>query len=396
SDDNEELFAEIRKYLRTFHEPLKSCDPYLRFLFLTGIARYVGVSIFSTLNNVTDISLDPRYAAICGYTQAELEHSFSTHIETLATANNELKEQVISRIKTWYNGYSWDGETSVYNPYSTLRFFNIGKFKNFWFETGTPSYLINLLQKKKNLALVLGATPSFTLDTVTEKLSQVDEKILLFQTGYLTIKRIELMGDIEKYTLDFPNAEVRESFTKYFLSGYGNYSIDDTVILHKKLAEQLLANDVTALNETLCSALAWIPYGLIVENEHYYHSLMLLWLRLLGFDIQAEDPTNFGRMDAVWELPEQIIVAEIKYAKPPQPIKKRGRPKKTDANIIIPATKPAVLDKLLAEAFAQITEKRYPEKFKTATTENGTPKKLTALAIACSGKDVKCAIKEIQ
>ncbi|MDR1498124.1 MAG: AAA family ATPase, partial [Puniceicoccales bacterium] len=396
SDDNEELFAEIRKYLRTFHEPLKSCDPYLRFLFLTGIARYPGVSVFSTLNNITDISLDARYATICGYTQAELESNFDNYIENLALKENDTKERILTDIKHFYNGYSWDGETRIYNPFSTLHLFNFGKFDNFWFRTGTPSYLINILRKKGDLLLPLGESVAFSLQGGIEKLSETNETILFFQTGYLTIKRIEKIERREKYILDFPNAEVRESFTEHLINAYGKCTTDEVTALRITLKKELLADDVTTLNETLRSTLAWIPYELYIENERYYNSLMLLWLRLLGFNIRSQDPTNFGRIDAVWELPEQIIVAEIKYAKPPQPIKRRGRPKKTDANIIIPTTKPAVLDKLLAEAFAQITEKRYPEKFKTATTENGTPKKLTALAIACSGRDVKCAIKEIQ
>jgi hypothetical protein len=365
------LFSETKSILHGIYTPLKSCDPYLKFLFLTGISKYAGVSIFSTLNNLNDISLDECYSTICGYTQEELENNFKDNIDMLAQALSQKRGRILENVKTWYNGYSWDGKTTVYNPFSTLCLFEKRKFKNFWFQTGTPSYLIRLLRGKSQLKAVLGKTVTYKLEATTDNPDEIGETILFFQTGYLTIKEIStnLEGE-ERYTLDFPNAEVRVSFIESLLAEYGKYPEDQPGFLRERLKTELLAGESSALTETLRVAFAWIPYEIIVENEHYYHSLMLLWLRLLGFNITAEISTNFGRIDAVWELPEQTIVAEIKYAKPSE----------EDSAV--------VLDKLLAEGFAQIEAKRYSERYKAAD------KKLTALAIACFGKEIKCEIRD--
>jgi hypothetical protein len=356
---------------------------------LTGIAKYAGVSIFSTLNNLTDISLDDRYSTICGYTQEELESNFKERIDALALSQTPPQpyERTLADIKRWYNGYSWDGKIALYNPYSTLRVLDTKKFANYWFTTGTPTFLIKIIEKKECLEAVLGETVVDSLTATTDDPYEIEEETLLFQTGYLTIKEIRwLPGEEGKFALDFPNREVRESFTRSLLARHGKCAENKSNSLRKKLETQLLASDSVALSATLRSLLAWIPYKLIIQREYYYHSILLLWLRLLGFNITAEVSTNLGIIDAVWELNDQIFVAEIKYAKPvPSEETFQGEED-------VPSKKESsgkILNDLLAAAFAQIEEKRYSERYKT---EN---KKIKALAIACSGKEVKCEIKEI-
>jgi hypothetical protein len=389
--DNPQKLADVRVALNRIYNPLKSCDPYLKFLLLTGISRFAGLSVFSTLNNLTDISLDKRYSTICGYTQEELESNFSEYIDALAQNKNTPKTKILADIRAWYNGYSWDGKTSVYNPYSTLRLLNVNEFENFWFLTATPTFLIDIISERKRENAILGEIVVDTLSAMTDDPYKVSESILLFQTGYLTIKKIQELPTWERiYTLDFPNREVRESFVRSLLAKYKQSIDDNSASTRRKLEAQLLAADSVALSETLREVLAWIPYEIIVEDEHYYHSILLLWLRLLGFNITAELSTNLGRIDAVWELPDQIFVAEIKYGRPAKS-KKSDKSKKSAKGANAKTTRSEnALNKLLAAAFAQIEEKRYPERYKT---EN---KKIKALAIACSGKEIKCEVKKIE
>jgi hypothetical protein len=217
----------------------------------------------------------------------------------------------------------------------------------------------------------------------------ISDYVLLFQTGYLTIKEIKIGPDkIEEYLLDFQNREVRESFVQSLMSDIVHNSEEKFGLSRRRLEAELLSGDAAAFTVTLSEVLSWIPYQIIVEKEAYHHSILLLWLRGLGFNVACEISTNRGRIDAVWELPGQIIVAEIKYA---EPAKKKPAKKKT-ATSKTPKKRPniaAQLDKLLVSAFSQIEEKQYAERYKSSG------KKLTALAIACSGREVKCAIREV-
>ncbi|MDR3228451.1 MAG: ATP-binding protein [Puniceicoccales bacterium] len=375
--DDAERFAETKTFLRSLYDPLKSCGPHLRFLFLTGVSPLSGLSVFSTLNNLEDISFVDSFSTICGYTQAELESYFAEYITALSEKREITKENALALIKDWYNGYSWDGKISVYNPFSTLLHFKHLEFQNFWFTTATPTFLLKILRQKNKISAILGELVVATLNAQNEDPRKIDEAILLFQTGYLTIKEKRSLPSGEmRYTLGFPNREVRVSFLESLLNFYGEYSAVRTNSFYERLEKQLLAGDAAALTETLNEALAWIPYQIIVEAEGYYHTILLLWLRLLNFNIIGEVSTNIGRIDAVWELSDQIVVVEVKYAKADE-----DKPEKDKDDI------GAKLDKLLSEAFGQIEERKYAERYKN------TGKKLTLLAIACSGKTVKCAIR---
>ncbi|MDR2621894.1 MAG: AAA family ATPase, partial [Dysgonamonadaceae bacterium] len=200
-----EVMIANKNILHNFYQVLKAADEYLHFVLLTGVSKFAGVSIFSALNNANDITVNEKYASICGYTQEELETYFSEYLEETAENTGLNKEDLIEEIHNWYDGYSWDGKTFVYNPYSTLLLFENKVFGNYWFRTGTPTFLVELLKKRNQLAPVFEplVTTLTSFDSCDPVL--VGEIPLLFQTGYLTIKRRELFRGLPHYTLGIPN-----------------------------------------------------------------------------------------------------------------------------------------------------------------------------------------------
>ena len=205
---------EHQRILKNFYSIIKSADPYLEFLLITGVSKFSNVSVFSDLNNLDDITLDPNYSDLTGYTQPELEQYFSPWIDRyLAKHKTQTREALLAEIKRWYDGYTWDGEVYVYNPFSILNFFSKGTFQDFWFKTGTPSFLIhkikaagyfNLNQLKVSEQLF----ESYTLDNL-------EIRSLLFQTGYLTIKKID--WQVGLFELDYPNREVEQAMTSHLI-----------------------------------------------------------------------------------------------------------------------------------------------------------------------------------
>ena len=359
-----EVMEENKRILHSYYQILKAADEHLRFVFLTGVSKFAGVSIFSGLNNLNDISLDDRYASICGYTQQELESNFSEHLDDAAHYMGIDKIELLDKIRTWYNGYSWDGKTMVYNPFSTLLFFDKKQFDNYWFRSGTPTFLIETLKKRNQLKPVL--KPIIADSNIFDSFDpgRISETPLLFQTGYLTIKCKEIVDWQPQYTLDIPNNEVKDSLLKYLLNTYSAYPLEDTQGLKQRMHRQLLSGDTTALEQSLREMLAYVPYPLHIENEAYYHSLMLLWLKLLGFDIIGEIMTNIGRIDAVWKFPGHTIVAEVKCRS------KKGR-----------------IVTLLTNAIKQMEEKRYYERFMNE-------EKVSLLAVVFAEKEIGCRMIE--
>jgi hypothetical protein len=317
--DKTENAETIRQFLNAFYGVLKGSDEHLRFVFLTGVTKFAGVSVFSGLNNLSDITLHPDFPTICGYTQQELETCFAGYITRLAHKLGVTTDQLLERARHWYDGYSWDGENFVYNPFSTLRFFGEQRFANYWFTTGTPTFLINTLKKRERAAVVLIPFETGELDMSSYNPDTMGEVPLLFQTGYLTIKKIVRDFDRETFTLCTPNGEVNDSFLRHLLNAYSAYPVDRAGILKRDMERQLLAGDASALEQSLRTMLALVPYPLHIGKEAYYHSLLLVWLRLLGFDIEGEIMTDNGRIDAVLRLPGHIIIAEVKYRPPPPP-----------------------------------------------------------------------------
>jgi hypothetical protein len=356
---------EIREKLQKIYKILKDNDEYIRFVLLTGVSKFSKVSIFSGLNNLNDITLDKKYAGICGYTQEELETSFSEHIENFAEVEKTDKSKILNSIKKWYNGYSWDGETMVYNPFSTLLLFDKNQFSNFWFSTGTPTFLINLLKERsaeKNLLepVIVPLSNFESSDPVN-----MDIVSLLFQTGYLTVKNVtkSLFSDMPDYTLGIPNNEVQDSIMTHLFASYTDHSLSATTQLRNKVKEQLVASDEQGFTQSLREIFAHIPYQLHIQQERYYHSVLLIWLKMLDFETYGEVSTDKGRIDAVWTWRNHAFVMEIK----------QSNDKDSDL--------------LLQEALNQIKEKRYYDRY------DGY--KITLVAVAFTHKEIKCKFEVI-
>jgi hypothetical protein len=370
-----ELAGMNRIILHDFYQILKAADEHLRFIFLTGVSKFSKVSIFSGLNNLRDITMSDDYASICGYTQAELKSSFDPYIEEFAQVKKSTKQEVIEEIKRWYDGYSWNGTTFVYNPFSTLLLFTEKVIKDYWFATGTPTFLVNLIKERNDVKVLLEPMqiPDSGFDSFD--IQSIDPKILLFQTGYLTIKSVSQsrFSDTLTYTLGMPNEEVHRALMTHLVASFASYPVSDTVPMRDRMLEQLLEGNPLAFERSMQEMFARIPYQLHIPREAYYHSLLLLWLDLLGFDVQAEVSTDKGRIDAVWTWDERVVIAEIKYAD--------NESKDTQQCVST--------DTLLEEALSQIRDRRYYERY------TGNHRRIALLAIAFAGKEIACRMEEL-
>ena len=250
---NAEVLNENKRILHDFYKVLKVADQHLCFIFLTGVSKFAGMSLFSGLNNLNDITNDDRYASICGYTQTEFEHYFSEHLDEFARKKSLNKLELLDEIRYWYNGFSWDGSTLLYNPFSTLSFFDKMRFDNYWFRSGTPTFLIETLKKQNRLESVIEpiTVSSKAFDSFDPE--KISETSLLFQTGYLTIKHIDDKSIPTQYTLHFPNNEVKESLFEYLLNAYSGYPLEKEQELKQRMRQQLLNNVASKRDE-------WQPY----------------------------------------------------------------------------------------------------------------------------------------
>ncbi|SEI93888.1 PD-(D/E)XK nuclease superfamily protein [Allopseudospirillum japonicum] len=295
----------MRDELRNFYSVIKGQDALLRFVFLTGVSKFSKVSLFSGLNNLRDITLSPEYSAICGYTEADLERVFASELDGLDR----------DQVRQWYNGYNWLGE-SVYNPFDLLLLFQEREFRAFWFETGTPTFLIDLLQKRQTFTPELSQL--VTMETLISRFDVDDmpTEALMFQTGYLTIAEQFRMGALTEYTLKYPNKEVQASLNGVLLEMLmGNPSLPHQFT--GKLYRLLAKGDVTGLQLLLKSLFASIPYDWqrsnpIANYEGYYASVFYSYFAALGLDIRLEDITNKGRIDMTVLFNEQVFLFEFK------------------------------------------------------------------------------------
>jgi hypothetical protein len=288
-----------RAILKNFFSILKGEDANIRFLFLTGVSKFSKVSIFSDLNHLQDIGNDREFSTICGCTQAELLHYFQPHFD-------EMPPDTLERMTKWYNGYSWDGENRLYNPFSILYFFKQRQYHNFWFSTGTPTFLVKRLNPSFQYMLKDVEINPFLLDAYNlEKLEPIP---LLFQTGYLTIKEIT---DYGTYILDYPNLEVKESLVCALLADYTHEDIIIPRVHHLRMS--LNAYDLPKTIQLLNGLFKSIPSHIFIANrEAYYHSIVYLTFVLLGVYIQVEVNSSDGRLDAVVHTPERIFILEFK------------------------------------------------------------------------------------
>jgi hypothetical protein len=307
---------ENRDILKSFYSILKDADPYLKMVFITGVSKFARVSIFSDLNNLKDLSIDNNFETICGISQEELESNFV----------EELKVYDAEKIKKWYNGYSWGGGASVYNPFSLLNFFaGDGGFKNYWFDTGTPTFLINL-SKENHLYDFEGVkiSPNRLGSYDIEKLQIIP---LMFQTGYLTIK--EYIEEDDLYILSYPNEEVRKSFLIFLSDSYTDNNYDSVIVLATEMRNALQVADIKKVESIFNTIFKSIPYEIWQkENEHYYHAIIHLTFRLLGIYVESQVQTSDGRIDAIVQLKDYVYAFEFKLndsaTKALQQIKNKG------------------------------------------------------------------------
>ena len=315
--------SECRDVLKGFYSSIKKCEGKLRFAFVTGVSKFCHVSLFSDLNNLTDITMDYDYAAMLGYTQEELETYFADRIKLASKQLNMPQEQLLPKIKAWYDGYRFHEDAPrVYNPVSLAEFFTKRfEFNNYWFTTGTPSFLLELIMKSKfNLERSFEAPVGGSFFNAFE-LNDLDPQVLLFQTGYLTIDRAEqrtipfTTKSIKEYYLRFPNQEVEESFNDSLLAYCTTVRKQDTQELILKLVTAVGTGDADGLMVLFKSVFAGIPYQIHVKDEHYYQTVFYVICDLLKLAVQAEVATNNGRIDMVIHVGEWIFVIEFKLNK---------------------------------------------------------------------------------
>jgi hypothetical protein len=308
---NTEKNNENKEVLADFYEVIKNVDKHLKFVFITGVSKFSKVSIFSRLNNLIDITIDEEFNDICGYTQEELEKNFSSHIETLIIKEKSTHDETLKKIKKWYNGYNWSGKKTLYNPFGILNLFRTNKFKNYWFQTATPTFLIKLIQENKVQIEEFDGYQAGEAMFESYDIENVDSAILLFQTGYLTVKKIRN----RKYVLGYPNFEVKESFLIHLLGNYSKISTSKIGPIYLDMVDYLKDEDINNFKKSLVSIFAGIPSFLHLDHEYYYHSLSYMILALLGAEIRLEENTDKGRIDGVIEFDNIIYIIEFKMGK---------------------------------------------------------------------------------
>jgi len=301
--------TEMRNELRNFLSALKSADEHLRFVFMTGVSKFSKTSIFSGANQFTDITLHPNYANICGFTVDELEDLFSTHLKQEDAARPDLLKQILE----WYDGYSWDGSSFLLNPFSLLNYFQRGQFRTFWYNSGTPKFLLDLI-KTGPLSYTMEEPFEITEDNLDamdiDHLSLIP---LLFQTGYLTIA--EQLDEYGTYNLRIPNFEVNKAFHTHLLSALAEIPDSKTKKISQNMIRVLQHGEPEKLQPLLVSLFSSIPYQLHIDAESYYHSIFYVLLKLLGAHIHAEISVGLGRADVILETNEIVYVMEWKYCR---------------------------------------------------------------------------------
>jgi len=295
----------IREELKNIYSVIKDSDPYIKFVFITGVSKFSKVSLFSGLNNLNDITIESPYSAICGYTQKDLETVFADRLEGV-----DLDE-----VKKWYNGYNWLGE-EVYNPFDILLYLRNKEFRSYWFETGTPTFLIKLLEEKQyfipdieNIKASERIIGSFDVD-------RLEIETLLFQTGYLTIKSVRKIINTNQFILGYPNSEVKQSLTDSILYFLTSATVEKE---NNKFAifEAISNNDFDLLKRTFHAFFASIPHEWYRKNqishyEGYYASIVYCYFASLGLDVKPEDPTNHGQIDLAIRFENRIYLLEFK------------------------------------------------------------------------------------
>ncbi len=308
---NKELQSNYRNILKAFYGVLKSKDAYLQFALLTGVTKFSKVSVFSDLNNLMDISMDNRYATICGITEQELVTDLGEYIRDLSETLQMSYEDLLRELQERYDGYHFvENSEGLYNPFSLLNTFARKKLGNYWFETGTPTYLVELL-KENHYPLEHLTYEQATADTLTG-IDTVDSSPIpvLYQSGYLTIKDYD--PEFETYTLGFPNKEVEEGFTRFLLPYYAHIRSGSSAFHIVNFVKEVRSGDIDGFMKRLQSFFSDTPYELVRDLELHYQNVLFIIFRLVGFYTQAEYHTSEGRVDLVIRTDQFIYVMEFK------------------------------------------------------------------------------------
>ena len=312
---DEQRLKEVRQLMRTLYAPLKDCDPYLRFVFITGISKFSQLSIFSEINNLKVISMMPEYATLCGFTQQEIETNFQEGIKRLAEKEELTVEQTLDKLRQTYDGYHFAADSpGVYNPYSIINALSDGTFDNYWFSTGTPSFLVEMLRKfHTDISRIDGSTaeaPEF--DAPTEDMRSILP--LFYQSGYLTIKHYE--SQFELYTLGFPNKEVRNGLMRALYPYYITPNTDGRALVLMNISKGFMYHDVESAMQTLQTYLESIPYQDSRFDENHYTQMLYVIFSLLGLHVDSQVRTAKGRLDVVVKTDGHIYVMEVKLDRP--------------------------------------------------------------------------------
>ena len=313
---NKQLQDEIRKELKAFFGVLKTCDKQIKMAFITGVTKFSKVSLFSDVNNLKDISSELEYSTLCGATEQEIHDNLDCYVQQMADFNKITKEECYKELKKWYEGYHFcEDSVDIYNPFGLMLALDSKRFKDYWFESGTPTFLVEEI-KRHNMNLR-------DLDNVRrtgEQLSKIDNfqtdpVPLLYQSGYLTIKGYDQF--LKRYTLSLPNKEVGEALPKFILNfnfpktDGGDFDITNFI-------EDVFNGDCNGFMKRLSALLADSNYEIVGEAEKYFQNVFYLIFKLLGFYAEVERNTSDGRMDAVVKTPQYIYVFEFKLDKPAQ------------------------------------------------------------------------------
>ncbi|MDR2545029.1 MAG: AAA family ATPase [Methanobrevibacter sp.] len=378
--NNTELADENRKILQNFYNVLKNSEKYIKFVFITGISKFTKTSIFSKFNNLTELTLDKDYSTICGITHNELKKYYHNHIQIISKENNCTYNDTIEKINHFYDGYSWDGTIKVFNPNSTLRALSQKKFSSYWFSTGTPSFIAEIFKKKKITQDYF--QPTILKETELDAIDpdNINETTLLFQAGYLTIKKEFTKNDEIYFSLKIPNFEVQQAYKDNLLNLYIEKFGNKFKNTQQTIWDEIFNGKCEKLSQHLRAFITGIPYynRVSMDNDEkwkIYSTIFTIWAQQMDYYLTVETAIEDGRIDFILEnnRQDQTIIIGMKYT--------------ADQN--------KTLNTLINEAFKQINKKKY---WWAYTGEI----KLMALAIKDIKIDdgyitnVKCQLKDIK
>ena len=331
---DEENLPILRNVMRNFYSPLKDCEPYLRFVFLTGITKFSQMSIFSELNNIANISMRDEYADICGITSKELATQMAPDVDALAARKGKTREEMLLTLREYYDGYHFSPQSpDIYNPFSLLNAMASGVLDYYWFSSGTPTYLIEMLRKFQVMPSQIGGgeADKSEFDAPTEYMTSIMP--LLYQSGYITIKGYDPETDL--YLLDIPNKEIRVGLFRCLLPNYiGSNTVTGTTTI-AKMSALIRRNDMDGALRMLQTYLGTVPYCAGADSEGHYQQMMYVIFSILDHYMDVEVRTPAGRVDMVLRTATHLYLFELK------------------------------LNKSAASAMHQIDLKEYPKRFAT-------------------------------